>query len=119
MNRGAVQAWVDALRSGKYKQTQGTLCRLDENGDVTGYCCLGVACEIYSQTHNDLNIESFGDYRTYDTYDSNLPEIVYDWLAVNSYLSEEELIEMNDLLNNTFGDIADCIEDRYLKKEVK
>lgn len=32
--------WVDALRSGKYKQGRGYLCRDD------AYCCLGVLCDI-------------------------------------------------------------------------
>ena len=34
------QAWVDALRSGEYKQTEYSL------QDESGYCCLGVACRI-------------------------------------------------------------------------
>lgn len=33
--------WVRALRSGKFKQTSGAL------HDSTGYCCLGVACELF------------------------------------------------------------------------
>ncbi len=32
--------WVDALRSGKYKQTRSAL----RYGDA--YCCLGVACDV-------------------------------------------------------------------------
>lgn len=32
--------WVEALRSGKYKQVTGRLHK------KTGFCCLGVACEI-------------------------------------------------------------------------
>lgn len=34
------KTWVEALRSGNYKQTRG---RLHAGG---GYCCLGVLCEI-------------------------------------------------------------------------
>lgn len=40
--RRRIQLWVDALRSGKYRQTTGMLHR--KNG---GYCCLGVACDVY------------------------------------------------------------------------
>lgn len=36
--------WIEALRSGKYKQGKGYLKRNDE------YCCLGVACEILGAT---------------------------------------------------------------------
>lgn len=37
------EAWINALRSGKYKQTTGSL----QNED--GFCCLGVLCDLYSQ----------------------------------------------------------------------
>jgi hypothetical protein len=36
------EAWQDALLSGLYNQTRGTLSLKDENG----YCCLGVLCEV-------------------------------------------------------------------------
>ena len=39
MNEKA-QAWLDALRSGKFAQTKYNL------KDDMGYCCLGVACEV-------------------------------------------------------------------------
>jgi hypothetical protein len=38
--RERVLKWIAALRSGKYKQTIHTL------KGPSGYCCLGVACEI-------------------------------------------------------------------------
>jgi len=34
------QKWIEALRSGKYKQTRAKLRR------QTGYCCLGVLCDL-------------------------------------------------------------------------
>lgn len=38
-----IRKWVEALRSGEYKQTIGEL----QNN--VGHCCLGVACEIFIQ----------------------------------------------------------------------
>lgn len=38
--------WVEALRSGEYKQSIGSLCQnemTEEGVQYTGYCCLGVA----------------------------------------------------------------------------
>lgn len=32
--------WIEALRSGKYKQGRALLCGAE------GYCCLGIACEV-------------------------------------------------------------------------
>lgn len=39
--RKQIQKWIDALRSGKYEQAVGML------QNDRGYCCLGVACEIF------------------------------------------------------------------------
>lgn len=38
--------WTKALRSGKYKQTKGVL------QDEKGYCCLGVACDVFTDRKN-------------------------------------------------------------------
>lgn len=38
------QRWVQALRSGEYRQCVG---RLKNGGKVTSYCCLGVAQELF------------------------------------------------------------------------
>ena len=46
MNRENMMKWIDALRSGKYKQSKGNLCRIiDVKNDEYLYCCLGVLCE--------------------------------------------------------------------------
>lgn len=34
------EKWIQALQSGEYKQTTGTLC------DKNGYCCLGVLAKV-------------------------------------------------------------------------
>lgn len=43
--------WVAALRSGKYKQGEGSLCTAGETGAADTYCCLGVLCDLH---HNSL-----------------------------------------------------------------
>ena len=45
------QKWVDALRSGEYKQTRGAL-RGDDEGNEPKFCCLGVACDLYAKETN-------------------------------------------------------------------
>ena len=42
-----IEEWVEALRSGEYKQGGGKL----RNGDK--FCCLGVACDLYMQATGD------------------------------------------------------------------
>ena len=48
-----IQKWVDALRSGTYAQTQ---CTLQDN---SGFCCLGVACDIFIAAEN-LKLDDSG-----------------------------------------------------------
>ena len=38
--------WIEALKSGKYKQVSGAMTRDD------GYCCLGVASKLYQEMEN-------------------------------------------------------------------
>lgn len=45
MRRTVRNAWVEALRSGDYKQATHALTAIAEDGTV-GYCCLGVLCEL-------------------------------------------------------------------------
>lgn len=37
-------AWIEALESGRYRQTDGKLRR------DTGFCCLGVLCDLYDES---------------------------------------------------------------------
>lgn len=82
--------WIEALRSGKYEQTQGTLKR-DQK-----YCCLGVLQEITGcEPGNTLN----GKAST-SVID---PEFL-------SSIIQGELIELNDCDKKSFTEIADWIE---------
>jgi hypothetical protein len=62
------QEWLEALRSGKYKQTSGALARFRKYQTVppksVGFCCLGVACDISGYTW-DI---SKGEETCYDTF---------------------------------------------------
>jgi len=57
MKKKDAMKWINALRSGKYKQTQGFL------KDEAGYCCLGVLDEI----NPELNLAG-GDDSQLDNY---------------------------------------------------
>lgn len=114
MNANA-QKWVDALRSGKYRQTKGALHRT-ENGDE--FCCLGVACKVYLEenpgsldTHRGLGIIM------YELRRSILPEPVRLWLGLKSATGtfagsphgNRDLTTENDR-GVVFDQIADIIE---------
>lgn len=112
--------WVEALRSGKFTQGKGRLQREDGS-----YCCLGVACEIYSQlTKNGewtyfLGIPSINPvFRSGNEHaNAYLPETVRKWLGlfdrtgklVNLETTNDSLAKRNDL-GTTFEEIATMIE---------
>ena len=93
--------WVEALRSGKYKQCKGRLQKKD------GYCCLGVLCDIsgipfdVGYTLPD-NIKNWSGMVTHDgTY--RCKDLVY----------LKSLVILNDGRNENknFNEIADVIEE--------
>lgn len=41
------EKWLNALRSGEYEQTNGCLRDMGNEKIPSGYCCLGVLCDVY------------------------------------------------------------------------
>jgi hypothetical protein len=66
-----VRAFLAALRSGKFHQTQGVLHRPDDErrtAGTVGHCCLGVACEVAISgglTLDRIVVPCNGDPRTW------------------------------------------------------
>lgn len=108
MNNNA-KKWVEALRSGEYKQGKGAL----RNGDQ--FCCLGVACELAIKDGVKLNVElSENGITGYDLCIGHLPTKVASWLNLNSsygqYDEDKYLTNNNDSGGMSFEQIADIIE---------
>jgi hypothetical protein len=127
----AREAWVEALRSGEFQQTQRTLCRLD--GAVASHCCLGVACELFSRIETPLNITEETQHiqydpslpaasvavRMYENCTQYLPDPVRRWLGLASHSGRytpspftpltTTLAAQNDS-GRTFAQIADLID---------
>ena len=108
MLNAVAKQWVEALRSGKIKQSQGHLAEGD------GRCCLGVLC--------DLAIKA-GVIPRYSPSSCFLPQEVTDWAGLNGRDGSYErngaqftLAEDNDgnkhagIAGKTFAEIADIIE---------
>lgn len=51
MNPTIKERWIAALQSGEYKQDPegGALCKVNVDGEVVGYCCLGVLMDMAVQ----------------------------------------------------------------------
>jgi hypothetical protein len=109
------QAWVDALRSGKYKQATYRL----KDRLTNGFCCLGVLCEVSNQGFFDDNDsyvcdETLADATQYST--QIVPKKVQDWIGLRSNMgamgTTDSLTGLNDAEGLTFSQIADVIERR-------
>lgn len=80
--------WVEALRSGKYRQTRR------EFEDQVGFCCLGVLCKVAGVSTSSGPLGN-------------------NWEFVDSHVGNGtswKLAMMNDSGEMTFHDIADYIE---------
>ena len=114
LNKNA-KKWVAALRSGAYRQTQGEL------NDEKGFCCLGVACDLYEkETGEKLRRADFDGTKScfYFGTDLDSHEQVRAWLGLqegNGGFNEVidgtcSLVGLNDNLGFTFEQLADVIE---------
>lgn len=102
-----VQAWIDALRSGKYQQTVNRL----RKGNA--FCVTGVLCDVIDNTRwvldddNDWRYD-FGGTQWYGLYPN--------------YLPLEDFVDNNGFMGNnddgwTFEQLADKIELRWNMKQ--
>lgn len=102
--------WVEALRSGKYKQGSGRLRTFSD-----AYCCLGVLCDLHrKETGRQWRRNSHGDW-VYLSATGALPEEVSNWAGLkcgNPALGLDSAISHNDS-GTPFPDIADRIQ-KYL-----
>ena len=97
--------WVEALRSGKYSQTEATLCR----PDTCEYCCLGVAGAMTGLDNIDMSelsdLSDFVDiFKTKYVFNDGIKQ-----LADNQKL-QNVLTNLNDVDKLSFTEIADWIE---------
>jgi len=113
VNKTIKAKWTKALREGKYKQGQGRLYRVNDQGEQL-YCCLGVLCDLYAaETHTPWEKDTSQTY-TMHNHQSFLPNQVIEWAEIKYGtigLPTDLLIDMNDG-GKTFEEIAEVIEKR-------
>lgn len=109
--------WVPALQSGKYQQGRAAL-----RPENDAYCCLGVACDLlndeaWSVRDTDLNTI----WRLTDNPSSPLYSVAPSWKLPSGLLPalvQQVFVDMNDMHNFTFDDIAHVLEkavrDRHI-----
>lgn len=78
MNPEIKDKWLSALRSGEYKQTDGSLKTPE------GYCCLGVLCDIAIKENKipDWELLTYGVFQTVDGEENFLPIDIQKWAGI-------------------------------------
>jgi hypothetical protein len=104
MNKIVKKKWLNALRSGEYKQTSE--CLRDSNG----YCCLGVLCEVTGNAQNRNMDQAWPvNDMSEDGFENGSPA---PFIGLSASM-QETLANMNDA-NESFDDIA-----AYISRNVK
>ena len=102
MKAGIRQQWLEALRSGTYKQAEATLRTADDK-----FCCLGVLCHLVAPQDWEPARGSSG-YRFREGYVAYLPPSVGDEVGLPGEMAKTPMT-MNDN-GQSFAEIADWIE---------
>lgn len=99
--KGAIKKWIEALRSGKYKQDKYQL------QTSKGFCCLGVACDLFSPKHK----------RNKGILVGFIPDsLAPHWLVNIAKDPHLFLSWKNDVGGFSFDEIADCLQAVYVLK---
>jgi hypothetical protein len=81
MNPEVKALWLEALRSGKYKQATSMLC--DGEG---GYCCLGVLTQVYANKKKKRAFDVGGGYVMAEIDAQLLPDRVMKWAGLEDFI---------------------------------
>lgn len=103
------ERWLEALRSGKYKQTSGELYKSFEvYPDNYGYCCLGVVCKVQGLADNIIATDAMiGEKITKAAAKRKrgIPKILHGDNPLVNFL-----IHCNDTRRLSFKQIANWVE---------
>lgn len=123
MNPSVKEKWLEALRSGEYKQAVGRL-RWPPTG---GFCCMGVLCDLYHKETGDgtwvfipatPNDHQSHSHYTFLSEDGFAPDAVSTWAGLAPYSTESGselhvVAHLNDFKKQSFKTIAQYIEDNF------
>jgi hypothetical protein len=110
MNADIKQRWLDALRSGKYRQGSRVL-----RSESNKYCCLGILCELVDPTGwRRVPVPSLSgmayEYVTGESHNMSMPSLrTLDSAGLDAEIAEQ-LARWNDD-GMSFSDIAKYIEE--------
>lgn len=114
LNKEAIRKWIEALRSGDYRQGYHKLRNYNKDEDDT-FCCLGVACDVLKEDlEGEWNMKA-DDYKFKVLDDQShgmefMPDVVVEYLGLSEEFLNDTLSGLNDKERYTFEEIADRIE---------
>lgn len=114
MNQQIKEKWLEALRSGKYKQGSFRLRKSEGNR----FCCLGVLCDLYFEDHDEDWVEGVYGWEANEIGEMYvLPRRVMEWADLDDcnpgmYTSFVPISELNDIQEYEFEELADLIEEQ-------
>ena len=111
-----LRKWIEALRSGKYKQGNHTLRQEISEGEYT-YCCLGVAVDIHPEACLVTDSQAFFQDQT-ELEGGLLPKAMTRAIGLTHEQVMSLAFEWNDQ-GKSFKQIATHIEKTILKEKVK
>lgn len=133
VNLERVQRWVDALESGEFKQAREKLTGESiDDPEESGYCCLGVLCELYRRDHphtSRWNGDIFVSYginecgeEVASSSSETLTEQVSRWAGFSNSSHDRNPIlfgldtasELNDIRKFNFREIAKFVRQKFL-----
>jgi hypothetical protein len=120
------EAWLQALESGQYKQVTGTLASKKPKSGKIGYCCLGVACEVYNERAKKLrkrcvlreiqDEEASEKVFLFDNEEVSLPSIINTQLKLRDDVGT---LKTADYTNNKYYDsLADMNDGGWSHKRI-
>lgn len=134
VNKERVALWVNELRTTTIPQGRNYLTCVDEYGNITAACCLGIASELARKHLPTLSVKTafrednaghMNRIRTYDDAPLVLPEKVSDWFGFEygdpsvavAGMPSMACSALNDTQRWTFHQIADALEATYLQED--
>lgn len=118
MNPEVKALWLEALRSGRYRQGRGRLRTTNPDGS-NNYCCLGVLCDLYDKVHGEdgwMRVEGTHTMR-HGGWIGTPSGWVLVWAGLHDRHGEfgeegESLVEVNDN-SSDFAEVIEVIEEYF------